>query len=82
MFEEYFQKKEPLSDEQIAALLSERQLRVIESFANGDTVPGISTEIGYAVDTIKDDCRRIYEVLEVNTQAGAVGKALRMGLVA
>lgn len=57
--------------------LSPREVEVLEGISHGRRVKEVAAELGVSVTTIQTHLRRIYEKLEVNSQAGAVAKFLR-----
>lgn len=57
--------------------LSERESEVIGRIARGKRPKEIAAELGLAVSTIQTFIRRVYEKLEVHSQAEAVARYLR-----
>ena len=61
--------------------LSARELEVLEKLAKGLSVKGIASELGIARSTVAGHLEKIYAKLHVQSQSGAVAKALRAGIV-
>lgn len=57
--------------------LSPREVEVLERIARGRRVKEAAAELGVSVTTVQTYLRRIYEKLQVNSQAEAVAKYLR-----
>ena len=57
--------------------LAPRELEVLERIAQGRRVKEVAAELGVSPTTVQTYLRRIYEKLQVHTQAEAVAKALR-----
>ena len=58
-------------------ILSPRETEVLDWIARGKRVKEVAAELGVSVTTVQTHLRRIYEKLQVNSQAGAVAKFLR-----
>jgi len=67
--------------EEPAALLSERELEVLNCMFNGLTTLQIASRLFISENTVKTHVRHIFEKLEVSTRAEAVGKAMQLGLI-
>jgi len=63
------------------ALLSERELDVLDCLIDGLTTMQISARLFISDNTVKTHVRHIFEKLAVSNRAEAVGKALQMGLI-
>lgn len=63
------------------ALLSERELEVLNCLVDGMTTTHISSRLFISENTVKTHVRHIFEKLEVSNRAEAVGKSLQMGLI-
>ena len=61
--------------------LSEREYSILQGIANGFGYKRISSEIFISVSTIRYHIRNIYKKLHVNSQAEAIAKALKKGLI-
>jgi len=61
--------------------LSPREKEVLEQMAEGLVTKQIATELDVSVHTVTNHIRSIYAKLHVNTNTGAVAKAIREGLV-
>ena len=57
--------------------LSKREVEVLDKLAHGRRVKEIAVELGLSETTIQTYLRRVYEKLQVNSQAEAVAKFLR-----
>ena len=57
--------------------LSERETEVLERIARGKRVKEVAAELNVGVTTIQTYLRRIYDKLQVHSQAEAVAKFLR-----
>ena len=60
-----------------APALSQRETTVLKGIAAGQRVKEIAAELGVSVTTVQTYLRRIYEKLQVRSQAEAVAKYLR-----
>lgn len=60
-----------------APALSQRETTVLKGIAAGQRVKEIAAEFGVSVTTVQTYLRRIYEKLQVRSQAEAVAKHLR-----
>lgn len=58
-----------------------RQREILRQIAAGRTSAEIAEELGLSVFTIKNYVERVFSRLGVSTRAGAVGLALREGLL-
>lgn len=63
------------------ALLSPRQLDVLRCIADGMSDKQAAKCLGMALPTVKTHCVGIFHSLDVHTRAGAVMKAVRLGLL-
>ena len=61
--------------------LSPREKEVLGQMAEGLVTKEIATALGVSVHTVTNHIRSIYAKLHVNTNTGAVAKAIREGLV-
>jgi DNA-binding NarL/FixJ family response regulator len=61
--------------------LSPREKEVLEQMAEGLVTKQIATALDVSVHTVTNHIRSIYSKLHVNTNTGAVAKAIREGLV-
>ncbi|MGJ8641663.1 MAG: response regulator [Opitutaceae bacterium] len=61
--------------------LTERQTQILRMLSQGISKKEIVAELAIAPHTVDFHLRNVYEKLQVNSQAGAVGKALRNGLI-
>ena len=61
--------------------LTRRELEILELAAEGCSAPMIAEELLVGTATVRTHFRNIYEKLEVHDRAGAVAKALRLGLI-
>jgi len=59
------------------ASLSKREVEVLERIAHGKRIKEVATELDVSDTTIQTYLRRIYEKLQVHSQAEAVAKFLR-----
>jgi DNA-binding NarL/FixJ family response regulator len=57
--------------------LTEREVEVLDNIARGRRVKEVAAELGVGVTTVQTYLRRIYEKLQVHSQAEAVAKFLR-----
>lgn len=82
----------PLTDRQAARLLddiqaaqpvelSDRERRVLQSFADGGTRDQTADMLGIPAETVKDTAERIRLKLGANNTANAVARGLRRGLI-
>ena len=56
--------------------LTEREVEVLESIAQGKRIKEVAVELGISATTVQTYLRRIYEKLQVHSQAEAVAKYL------
>jgi DNA-binding NarL/FixJ family response regulator len=61
--------------------LSDRQISVIKALAEGRSYQQIAEEMDLAIDTVRWHIRRIYSVLQVQSAAQAVARAISHGLI-
>lgn len=61
--------------------LSDRELETLTLASHGLTINRIASELSLSPHTIHTNLKRIYEKLAVNSQTGAIGKAMRLGLL-
>jgi two-component system response regulator NreC len=64
-----------------AEILTVRERVVLQLMAEGMTKKEIAAQAEISVHTVSSHLRSIYEKLQVNTNTGAVGRALRQGLI-
>ena len=57
--------------------LTEREIEVLEGIAQGKRIKEVAAELGLSATTVQTYLRRIYEKLQVHSQAEAVAKFLR-----
>jgi len=60
-----------------ANLLTEREVEVLTLIAHGKRIKEVAVDLGLSATTIQTYLRRIYEKLQVHSQAAAVAKFLR-----
>ncbi|CAA6679657.1 MULTISPECIES: response regulator transcription factor [unclassified Lentimonas] len=73
-----FQHTAPKSAE---SNLNEKEIAVLSMLSDGMVKKEIAASLNIATVTVDYYLRSIYQKLQVNSQAGAVGKALRKGLI-
>lgn len=61
--------------------LTAREIEVLEQLAEGLVLKEIADRLGIARSTVATHLEKIYAKLEVQSQSGAVAKALRAGLI-
>lgn len=61
--------------------LTEREIEVLQYLASGITVKHISDQLNLSPHTIKFHIGNIYRKLNVQSQAGAVAKGIRQGII-
>lgn len=61
--------------------LNEREVQILNGLAEGRVKKEIASDLHIATHTVDYHLRNVYTKLQVNSQAGAVGKALRKGLI-
>lgn len=59
--------------------LSKRQRNILDGFADGLRLVQIARELHVADSTLKVHVRKLYDLLQVETAAGAVDRAYRLG---
>ncbi len=69
------------SAEDVAPVLSEREMEVLRCLVDGQTTQQISNSLFISENTVKTHIRHIFEKLEVSNRAEAVGKAMQMGII-
>lgn len=69
------------SGEPASALLSEREMEVLECMVDGQTTQQMAARLFISENTVKTHVRHIFEKLDVSNRAEAVGKAMQMGLM-
>lgn len=74
---EEFRKPTPVHDFK----LSPREIDVLKELALGHTNKKIASELGISVKTVSNHLESLYRKLEVQSQSGAVGKAMRAGII-
>lgn len=62
--------------------LTSRELEVLELAAEGLTAPMIAERLSVSVATVRTHFGHVYEKLGVGDRAGAVAKAMRVGMIA
>ena len=63
------------------AILTEREIEVLESVARGDTSKMVAHQLGITERTIKAHLTSIYNKLGVDSRAAAVSEAMKQGLL-
>lgn len=61
--------------------LSEREVEVLRHLSLGQTIGQIARQMALSPNTVKFHLGRIYKKLQVPTQAGAVAKCIRGGII-
>lgn len=61
--------------------LTDRQTEILQMLSQGASKKEIIFELNIASHTVDFHLRKVYKKLQVNSQAGAVGKAIRKGLI-
>lgn len=61
--------------------LTPRERDVLQLAADDLTAPGIAQELSLSPATVNTHFGHIYVKLDVNSRAGAVAKAMRLGLI-
>jgi DNA-binding NarL/FixJ family response regulator len=69
------------NDSQPAAPLTPRELELLQLAADGLCGPMIAEELVLSRATVRTHFENIYTKLDVHDRAGAVGKAMRLGLI-
>ena len=64
-----------------AALLSDRELEVLNCLSTGQTTQQISTHLFISENTVKTHIRHILEKLEASNRTEAVSKAMQLGMI-
>lgn len=67
--------------EEVAQILSERELQVLVMLAHGATSKEIALDLDLSVNTIENHRGRILEKLDVVNTAAAIGRAYELGLM-
>jgi DNA-binding CsgD family transcriptional regulator len=63
------------------ALLTPRELEVLELAAEGTAIPDLSEELALSPETVRTHFKNIYAKLGVHSRTGAVTTAMRLGLI-
>ncbi len=63
------------------ALLSEREMEVLQCLSEGQTTQQIALSLFISENTVKTHVRHIFEKLEAANRAEAVSKAMQMGII-
>lgn len=71
--------RKPKSPEQVS--LTDREIEVLQLLSGGIVKKEISTKLHISTATVDYYLRSIYQKLQVHSQAGAVGKAIREGMI-
>ena len=74
---EQLRKPTPVND----CNLTEREIEVLEQLAQGSSVKGIAEKLDISTRTTRFHLSNIYSKLQVQSQSGAVAKALRSGII-
>lgn len=61
--------------------LSDREVEVLHGLSLGKTVSQVARQLSISTNTVKFHLSRIYKKLEVPSQAGAVAKGIRNGII-
>ncbi|WP_372795818.1 response regulator [Pontiella sp.] len=61
--------------------LTEREIEVLQSLATGKIIKEIADELNLSTNTIKFHIANTYKKLNVQSQAGAVAKGIRKGII-
>ncbi len=61
--------------------LSDREVEVLHCLSFGNTIRQIAHQLGISSNTVKFHLGRIYNKLKMSTQAGAVAKSIRNGII-
>jgi DNA-binding NarL/FixJ family response regulator len=59
------------------AVLTNRQMQIVESLADGLSYKKIAQKLQISVETVRDHIKKIYKRLEVNSKAEVISKKLR-----
>jgi DNA-binding NarL/FixJ family response regulator len=70
-----------LADRHPEALLSPREIEILQKIAYGSTTKEVADQLGISFHTVKTHLERIFEKLGANDRAQAVAIAIRQGLV-
>jgi DNA-binding NarL/FixJ family response regulator len=76
----FFQKKKT-SVEDEKSNLSNREIEILESLAEGNSYKMTADKLFISIDTVRTYIRTIYKKLHVHSQSGAVAKAIKKGLI-
>jgi DNA-binding NarL/FixJ family response regulator len=68
-------------DSRLASALTPRELELLQLAADGLCGPMIAEELVLSRATVRTHFENIYSKLDVHDRAGAVGKAMRLGLI-
>jgi DNA-binding CsgD family transcriptional regulator len=74
---------DPIEDDlhHAAAPLTPREIDVLVLAADGHTGPALAHQLALSPATVNSHFKNIYEKLDVRTRAGAVAKAMRLGII-
>jgi DNA-binding NarL/FixJ family response regulator len=61
--------------------LSPRERDVLRALVDGLAYKEVAAHLGISLDTVRTHVRGLYRKLQVHSQAGAVGRAFRDGLI-
>jgi DNA-binding NarL/FixJ family response regulator len=76
----FFQKKKtPAKNKE--SNLSNREIEILESLAEGNSYKMTADKLFISIDTVRTYIRSIYKKLHVHSQSGAVAKAIKKGLI-
>lgn len=64
-----------------APMLTPREIQILERFASGETQSEVAVALFLSPHTIDSHVRKIYRKLGVRTQAAAVARAIKRGLI-
>lgn len=69
------------ASESSAELLTPREREILQELVNGCSLKQVAAVLGISRHTVDTHVRKIYAKLEVTSRSGAVGSALRRGLI-
>jgi DNA-binding NarL/FixJ family response regulator len=78
---EAFAKIEPAQTESDDYNLTPREIEILRLLADGLVKKEIASSLGIVLSTVSTHLERVYVKLHVNTNTGAVAKALRKGII-
>jgi DNA-binding NarL/FixJ family response regulator len=75
-----FRERQP-KEVRAAAAISDREREVLVLLSQGHSYQTAAGQLGLSLDTVRSHVKNIYSKLHVHTQAEAVSKALRAGMI-